>query len=104
MQTKTPDSFCSLLFEVLQVGKIFKNQDFSQLLLNHLFRPEICSLRKHCKDYPDQFVCCGKYGFLRSQSFSLSLEEIGLKESILAHHRSGHQVDRPPKVPIASLG
>ncbi len=30
MQTKTPDSFCSLPLEVSQVGKIFKNQDFGK--------------------------------------------------------------------------
>jgi len=30
--------------------------------------------------------------------------EIRFKERVLTHHRSGHEVDRPSKVPIASFG
>jgi hypothetical protein len=46
----------------------------------------------------------GTKSLLRRQSFSFSLEEISLKESILRDHRSGHQVDGSSQMPIASFG
>jgi hypothetical protein len=73
--------------------------DHSQLFFDSLLHLEICSLRKHRKDHSDQFMSGSKYSYLRSQSFSLSLEEIGFKESFLAHPRRGHQVDSPSKMP-----
>jgi hypothetical protein len=43
----------------------------------------------------------GTKSLLRRQSFSFSLEEISLKESILRDRRSGHQVDGSSQMPIA---
>ena len=89
-QTKTQDSFRLLLVEVLHRRKVFKNGDFSHLFLYGLLRIEICSLRKRCKGHSDQFVKYGKGGFWRRQAFSLFLEKIRFKESVLVQHRSGH--------------
>ena len=77
--------------------------DFSQLSSFRHFGLKKCVMRKHGKDDSDQFVGGGKQRFLRSQALFLSLEEIGVKESIVAHHASRHQVDRPAKVSVASL-
>jgi len=77
---------------------------FSQLLLNHLLWFEIGSLSKHGKDHSNQLMGRGKESLLRGQSFFLSLKEIGLEESVLRNHRSGHQIDRSSQMPIASFG
>jgi hypothetical protein len=63
-----------------------QKQRFSQLFLLGLLHLEKGSLGKHCKDHPDQLVGGSEDSLLRSQSFSLPLEEIGLKERILAHY------------------
>jgi hypothetical protein len=78
--------------------------DFSQLLLNHLLRFEIGSVRKHGKNDSKQLMGRGKQSFLRREPLSLSSEKISFEERVLACHSRGHEIDSSSEMPIFPLG
>ena len=84
------------------VCQICKFLCFSQLLLNHLLRFKIGSVRKHGKNDSKQLMGRRKQSFLRREPLSLSSEKISFEERVLTCHSRGHEIDSSSEM-IAAL-